>query len=46
MNKAHLGLIMIGNKLLTTAKNDALKKHLTETDPRVAVYLKQEEIER
>ncbi len=42
MIKGHTEVIsMIDNKLLTTAKNDALKKHLTETRGHVAMHLDQ-----
>jgi predicted outer membrane protein len=42
MIKGHTEVLsMIDSKLLTTAKNDALKKHLTETRGHVAMHLEQ-----
>lgn len=42
MIKGHNEAIaMLDSKLLTTAKNDALKKHLTETRTHVAMHLEQ-----
>ncbi|MEJ7672886.1 MAG: DUF4142 domain-containing protein [Chitinophagaceae bacterium] len=42
MIKGHTeALDMIDNKLLKTAKNDALKAHLTETRGHIAMHLEQ-----
>ncbi|HVG41189.1 MAG TPA: DUF4142 domain-containing protein, partial [Chitinophagaceae bacterium] len=42
MIKGHTEVLsMIDSKLLTTAKNDALKAHLTETRGHVSMHLEQ-----